>query len=379
MKIWSNSNILYDLIYIKIIIGGHFLNKSLVMMLTVFSILVFILVGCGNQQTNEGTQTKTESEGTTSEAPEMVDVKIGMLKLTSSAPMFIALEKGFFEEQGINATETWFEAAQPIAVATAGGSVDVGATGITASLYNMVSGGQKLWIVADKGREQEGFSSSALLVPADSPVTSVGELKGKKIGITQTGSTFHYMAGRLLENYGLSINDVDLVPLNSIPGLMDSLKSKQVDAVILNEPNISTVVSEGYGKVITQVGDEIEYQTSGVFFSPKFAENKDAAVRFMKAYAKATQYYYDAVLIQKDGEIVPGENYDEVINIIAKYTDQDPELIKKGLPYMDRDGRLLESDIQTQIDWYAKEKLIESEIDAKEIVNTEFLEEALKN
>lgn len=362
-----------DLIDINLKIGGHFLKKSLVMMLTVFSMIALILAGCGNQSTNEET---TKSEGSSSET---VDVKIGMLKLTSSAPLFIALEKGFFEEQGINATETWFEAAQPIAVATAGGSVDVGATGITASIYNMVSGGQKLWIVADKGREQQGFSSSALLVPADSPVTSVEELKGKKIGITQTGSTFHYMAGRLLENHGLSISDVDLVPLNSIPGLMDSLKSKQVDAVILNEPNISTVVSEGYGKVITQVGDEIEYQTSGVFFSPKFAENKDVAVRFMKAYAKATQYYYDAVLIKEDGEIVPGENYDEVINIIAKYTDQDPELIKKGLPYMDRDGRLLESDIQTQIDWYAKEKLIESEIDAKEIVNTEFLEEALKN
>ncbi|SOC40561.1 ABC transporter substrate-binding protein [Ureibacillus acetophenoni] len=352
------------------------MKKSLVMMLTVFSMIALILAGCGNQQTNEET---TKSEGSSSETTETVDVKIGMLKLTSSAPLFIALEKGFFEEQGINATETWFEAAQPIAVATAGGSVDVGATGITASIYNMVSGGQKLWIVADKGREQQGFSSSALLVPADSPVTSVEDLKGKKIGITQTGSTFHYMAGRLLENHGLTISDVDLVPLNSIPGLMDSLKSKQVDAVILNEPNISTVVSEGYGKVITQVGDEIEYQTSGVFFSPKFAENKDVAVRFMKAYAKATQYYYDAVLIKEDGEIVPGENYDEVINIIAKYTDQDPELIKKGLPYMDRDGRLLESDIQTQIDWYAKEKLIESEIDAKEIVNTEFLEEALEN
>lgn len=357
------------------------------MIFTLLAMFALILAGCGSQEeTNEGTQseaseeTETASESETEGTPpETADVKIGMLKLTSSAPLFIALEKGFFEEVGINASETWFEAAQPIAVATAGGSVDVGATGITASLYNMVAGGQKLWIVADKGREQKGFSSSALLVPADSPVASIEDLKGKKVGITQTGSTFHYMAGRLLENHGLTINDVDLVPLNSIPGLMDSLKSKQVDAVILNEPNISTVVAEGYGKVITQVGDEIDYQTSGIFFSPKFAENKDVAVRFMKAYAKAVQYYYDAALTAENGEIVPGENYEEVVNIIAKYTDQDPELIKKGLPYMDRDGRLLESDIQTQIDWYAKEKLIEEKIDATEIVNTEFLEEALKN
>nr|WP_263324323.1 ABC transporter substrate-binding protein [Neobacillus sp. Marseille-Q6967] len=347
------------------------MKKAVIRMLAVVLTMALALAGCGQQE-------KKESESSGGQSSENISVDIGMLKLTSSAPLFIAIEKGFFKEEGIDANVKWFEAAQPIAVATAGGSVDVGATGITASLYNMVAGGQKLWIVADKGREAKGFSSSALLVPNDSDVSSPEELKGKKIGITQTGSTFHYMAGRILENHDLSLQDVQLVPLNSIKGLMEALNSKQVDAVILNEPNISTVVQEGYGKVITQVGDEMDYQTSGIFYSPKFADNKDAAVRFLKAYAKATRYYSDAVLTTKDGKVVPGENYDEVVDIIAKYVDQDPELIKKGLPYMDPDGKLLESDIQTQIDWYAKEKLIDKAIDVNEIVNTKLLEDALK-
>lgn len=353
------------------------MKKRLSWMLVAIVTLVLALAGCGNQgKENES----TENDGTNEEeTAEKVSIDVGMLKLTSTAPLFIAMEKGFFEEENLEVNAKWFEAAQPITVATAGGSVDVGATGITASLYNMVAGGQKLWIVADKGREQEGFSSSALLVPNDSEVTEPAGLKGKRIGITQTGSTFHYMAGRILENHGLSLEDVQLVPLNSIKGLMEALNSKQVDAVILNEPNISTVEKEGYGKVITQVGEEMDYQTSGIFFSPKFAEDKDTAVRFLKAYIKATNYYYDAVLTQEGGELVPGENYDEVIEIIAKYTDQDPELIKLGLPYMDRDGKLLEEDIQTQIEWYAKEKLIDKEIDVNEIVNTELLEEALNN
>ncbi|WP_042461838.1 ABC transporter substrate-binding protein [Neobacillus dielmonensis] len=349
------------------------MKQKVLRLLAVVMTLALVLVGCG-QQEDKG----SESKGSGEKSAKEVSVDIGMLKLTSSAPLFIAIDKGFFEDEGIKANVKWFEAAQPIAVATAGGSVDVGATGITASLYNMVAGGQKLWIVADKGREAKGFSSSALLVPKDSSVSSPKDLKGKKIGITQTGSTFHYMAGRILEKNGLSLKDVQLVPLNSIQGLMEALKSKQVDAVILNEPNISNVVAEGYGKVITQVGDEMDYQTSGIFYSPKFADNKDAAVRFLKAYAKATRYYYDAVLTTKDGKVVPGKNYDEVVNIIAKYVDQDPELIKKGLPYMDPDGKLLEKDIQTQIDWYAKEKLIDKAIDAKEIVNTKLLEDALK-
>lgn len=45
--------------------------------------------------------------------------------------------------------------------------VQVGATGITASLFNMVAGGQNLSIVADKGREQKGYSSSAVVMRTD--------------------------------------------------------------------------------------------------------------------------------------------------------------------------------------------------------------------
>jgi NitT/TauT family transport system substrate-binding protein len=347
-------------------------KKSASILLSAALALSLALVGCGK---SEGDQAASPQTGQASEA---VKVDIGMLKLTSSAPLFIGIEKGFFKEENIDAQAKWFEAAQPIAVATAAGSVDVGATGITASLYNMVAGGQKLLIVADKGREQKGYSSSALLFPSDSPLKSIEELKGKKIGITQTGSTYHYMAGRLLEKHGLGLSDVQLVPLNSIKGLMEALKSKQVDAILLNEPNISTVVQEGYGKVIAQVGDEMDYQTSGIFFSPKLAENKDAAERFLKAYAKATRYYYDAVLTKQDGKIVPGANYDEVVGIIAKYTDQEPDMIKKGLPYIDRDGKLLESDIKTQVEWYAKEKLIDKAIDTTEIVNTQLLDEAVQ-
>ena len=352
------------------------MKKSVKLALSSFLVLALALAGCGKTEGGSSAEQPQPEQG---QAAEAVSLEIGMLKLTSSAPLFIGIEKGFFQEEGIDAKAKWFDAAQPIAVATAAGSVDVGATGITASLYNMVAGGQKLVIVADKGREQAGYSSSALLYPSDSPLKSIEELKGKKLGITQTGSTYHYMAGKLLEKHGLTLQDIELIPLNNIKGLMEALKSKQVDAVLLNEPNISTVVEEGYGKVIAQVGDEMEYQTSGIFFSPKFAENKDAAQRFLKAYAKSTQYYYDAVLNKVDGKIVPGENYDEVVNIIAKYTDQEADMIKKGMPYMDRDGKLLESDIKTQVEWYAKEKLIDKVIDTSDIVNTQLLEDALKN
>ena len=76
--------------------------------------------------------------------------------------------------------------------------------------------------------------------------------------------------------------------------------------------------------------------------------------------------------------MVPGKNYDEVIAITAKYTGAPPEDIKTGLPYMDRDGKLLTSDIQTQIDWYAAKQMIEKPVPASKVTDTALWEEALK-
>ena len=299
-----------------------------------------------------------------------------MLRLTSSAPLFIAMDKGLFAEEGIEIEPQWFDAAHPIAVSTASSKVDVGATGITASLYNMAANGQKLGIVADKGREQKGYSSSALLVTTDNynaGVKSLKDLRGKRIGITQKGSTFHYMLGRMLETQGMSLNDVEIVPLSKLSAVMAALESKQIDGCILNEPNITKVQKAGYGKLVVQVGDVIPYQTSAIFYSPDFMKNKDAAVRFMRAYNKACNYYYEAAVEKKDAK-----KLEEVVNIVAKYVKAPAEDIKAGLPYIDKDGKLLVSDIATQIKWYTANKMISGTLDAKDVANTSFLDEAMK-
>lgn len=341
------------------------MKKIIALLCACFMALAF--AGCGG-----GAKTEAPKE-----APkENVKVSLGMLRLTSSAPLFIAMDKGYFAEEGIEIDPQWFDAAQPIAVATASSKVNVGATGITAGLYNMAAKGQKLYIVADKGREEKGFPSSALLANSDAyagGLTSIEALAGKRIGITQKGSTFEYMAGRLLEAKGLSLSDVELVPLGKLSAVMAALQTAQIDACILNEPNVTKVQKEGYGTMITPIAEIMPYQTSAVFYSPEFAQNKDAGVRFMKAYNKACNYYYDAVAGKKD----PAQ-LDEIVKIIAKYVKTPEADIKLGLPYIDKDGKLLAEDITTQIDWYKSHGLIDGELKAADVVNTSFLDEAMK-
>src|SRR4051794_13483035 len=67
--------------------------------------------------------------------------KVGVLRLSSSAPVFIAQDKGYFKQAGLDIELKFFDAAQPIAVATASGDVDFGITAFTAGLYNLAGKG----------------------------------------------------------------------------------------------------------------------------------------------------------------------------------------------------------------------------------------------
>jgi NitT/TauT family transport system substrate-binding protein len=303
-------------------------------------------------------------------------VRVGVLKLTSSAVVFLGVEKGYFKEFGVEPELVYFQAAQPIAVALASGDLEVGATGLTAGLFNIVAGGVHIWIVADKGREWPDHNLTALLVRKDlydAGARTMRDLKGKRIGITQVGSTFHYNIGRYLEKEGMAPGDVELVPLQALPALNDALVARRVDAVATAEPFVSRLEAAGAGVTIVRTGDTFPWQIATLMYSAKFARDRAHAVAFMKGYVKASRHYFDAVLAATSGPA-----HDEVVAITAKYTGASPELIRKGFPYQDRDGRLMPGDVGRQTAWWHQQKLLKAPVADKDIVDESFLREALK-
>jgi NitT/TauT family transport system substrate-binding protein len=261
-------------------------------------------------------------------------------------------------------------------VALASGDIPVGATGLTAGLFNIVAGGVRIWIVADKGREWPNYNLTALVVRKDlyeAGARSMRDLKGKKIGVTQIGSTFHYNVGRYLEKEGMAAGDVELVPLQALPALNDALTARRVDAVATAEPFVSRLESTGAGVTIIQTGDTFPWQIATVMYSDAFAKNRALAVAFMKGYVKSSRHYFDAVLARQSGPA-----FDEVVAITAKHTGASPDLIRKGFPYQDRDGRLMPGDVAKQIAWWHAQKLVKAPVAEKEIVDETFLKDALR-
>jgi NitT/TauT family transport system substrate-binding protein len=302
--------------------------------------------------------------------------RVGILKLTSSAPIFVGVEKGFFKEFGVEPELVYFQAAAPIATALAAGQLDVAATGLTAATYNIVLGGEKLWIVADKGREWPDHRLTAIVVQKDlhdAGLRTVADLKGKRIAVTQLGSTFHYQIGNILEKESMSLKDVTIVPLQAMPAALEALKGKQVDAVILPQPFPGRAEADGFGRIIAWGGDVFPWQIATVFYSKKFAADRSRAVSFMKGYVKSSRYYYDAVL--RGGA---GAAYDEVVAVTARYTGAPVPVIKLGFPYQDRSARLWVEDIGRQMTWWQRHGFVKSTIPLKDIVDTSFVEAAVK-
>ncbi len=302
--------------------------------------------------------------------------KVGVLKLSSSAPIFVGVEKGFFKEFGVEPELVYFQAAAPISTALAAGQLDVGATGLTAATYNIVLGGEKLWIVADKGREWPDHRLTAIVVHRelyDAGTRTMADLRGKRIAVTQLGSTFHYQIGNILEKEGMTLKDVTIVPLQAMAAALEALKGKQVDAVVLPQPFPGRAEADGFGRIIAWGGDLFPWQIATVFYSRRFAADRTRAVSFMKGYVKASRYYYDAVVSGRQGSA-----YDEVVAVTARYTGAPVPVIKLGFPYQDRSGRLWVEDIGRQMAWWQRHGFIKSTIPLKDIVDTSFVEAAVK-
>ena len=130
-------------------------------------------------------------------ADEPLKAKIGVLRLSSSAPVFIAQDKGYFREAGLDIELKFFDAAQPIAVATTSGDIDFGITAFTAGLYNLAGKGT-LKVIGGMSREKAGYpligyfaSNNAYAAGLKTPK----DLAGKRIAVTQVGSSFHYSLG----------------------------------------------------------------------------------------------------------------------------------------------------------------------------------------
>ena len=305
------------------------------------------------------------------------EIRVGVLHLASSGPIFIAADKGYFKDEGLEAKLVFFQAAQPVAVAVVSRDIDVGVTAFTAGFFSLAGKGG-ITVIGAQSREEPGYHLIAYLAADkayDAGFTSLRDFPGKKIAITQTGSSFHYSLGLLADKLGFKLSTVELVALQSMPVMASAIEGNQVDGALLPASVAIPLVERGKAHLLGWVGDETPWQLGAVFTSPKtVAEHRPLLEKFVRAYQRGARYYYDQLLAKDaNGKVVGGPERAAALATIAKYIDETPEQAAKSIAFIDPEGRLLVGDVYHQVAWYQAQGLLDQGIDAKSFLDLSFI------
>src|SRR6195952_1472830 len=302
--------------------------------------------------------------------------KVGVLRLSSSAPVFIAQDKGYFREAGLEVELKFFDAAQPIAVAVTSGAVDFGITAFTAGLYNLAGKGT-LKVIGGMSREKAGYpligyfaSNNAYAAGLKTP----RDLAGKRVAVTQVGSSFHYSLGLLADKYGFRLSDVKVLPLQSLSNAAAALKGETVDAALLPVSTARKLMDDGGAKLLGWVGDETPWQLGAVFASPKTLGNQTLVGKLLAALARADREYHDVILAAVAGGKAPiNDKTRPLLEIIAKYTNLPVEQVVSNCAYIDPDGKLDVKNVGNQIAWLQEQGFVDKGFDASAIIANEYV------
>jgi NitT/TauT family transport system substrate-binding protein len=284
-------------------------------------------------------------------------VKIANLPITEGLPLYLAIEKGYFKQEGIKIEYVRFDAPNQIIDAVMSGKVDVvapsGAMGISAVADSKNPG--KIKIYAASGGDSK-TPLNGLYVKNGSDISKISDLKNKKLGVLP-GIQWRTIATEILSTNSLSVTeDVTLVEL--APGLhATALQSGQVDAVLTLEPSPTIIKQKDIGREIAptptvNIADPF-YAGAGIINTDFINKHPEIAVKVLSIMERSI------VEIQ--------QNPNEARKYLKGYTALDESLIALvPMPTFKTWKQITPSDIQAIQSFYEifyKHKVVNEKLD----------------
>ncbi len=304
---------------------------------------------------------------------------VGALRFTSHSPSFIAFERGYFRDAGLDVEFRFFQAAQPMAVAIASGDVDVGVTAVTAGLFSLAEKGA-VKIVGGALHEDPKIDGSAILASMkawEAGLKTPADIKGHSFAITQAGSSFHYMLSRVARKEGFSLKDVRLVPLHKVGAIIGALKSGQVDSWII-VPHIAKALDGAKkAKIIGWVNRYApDYQVTVITASAKNLKDSPEKIRrFLKAFSKGAADFNAGLVDKTKGE----EEARALVELIHKYVyaskplEKAAKSIRNGAMRISPDARLDLASLKDQLEWFKAQGMVRPSVGIGMLVDPAFV------
>ena len=307
--------------------------------------------------------------------PRPANLKVGTIQTVADAGVYLAMDKGYFKEQGIDIELVTFRTIAEVIGPLSTGQLDVVITSISQPFLAANDRGLDLKIVASAGDSMPKWEFAWIVLRKDlaDKVKTPADLKGQKLAILSQGSIADEIAQTLAEQGGLKTDDAErlVIPFaEQIP----AYSNKAVAAGFTLEPLITLGVQAGaFTKWIpsSQVfGGRV---TLGIIvYGPSMLKDQDVARRWMIAYLKGNREYLKAFTTK--------EGRDQAISAIVKYsTVKEPKLYDViEMPYIDPNGQFDMKSLETQFNFYVEKKLYEGKKTLKDLMDTSYAEFAVQ-
>jgi NitT/TauT family transport system substrate-binding protein len=298
--------------------------------------------------------------------------------INADAGIFVAQERGYFQEQGLSPELIYFSSSSgPQMAALATGELDAGSGSIAPGIYNAVAGGVGLKVVATKTRVGPRGSGkfvirSSLLKPERQP--AIKDIKGKVVALNTAGGLSRLYLDGLLKRGGLKDSDV-MVRVMAFNDMIGALSQGAIDIAFVVQPFATVVEEKGIAATIIDLAELFPgHMTNNLFYSDPFIFNRPkVAEKFMVGFLKGQRHFHDAVVRKK-------ESLKEVVEVVAKYLRvKDKKSVKAGLSLQELvpNGEVNLKEMQDDQDWYFQRALIKTKVDVNRMVDLRFLQSAL--
>jgi NitT/TauT family transport system substrate-binding protein len=229
----------------------------------------------------------TAAPATTQPAkPEKAAIKLGILPIADVAPVFIAIKRGFFTDEGLTVSTEFAQGGAATIPALVSGDLDVG-FGAYPSFFSAISQGLPLKIISEANRPAPLFAG--LYSMPDSGIAKVADMKGKTVAVNTLNNVVQLAVQAQLEDAGLSLKDVKLVEI-PFPDMVATLERGDVDVISVVEPFGSVARNTLKATlVIDMFANRMkDFPVAGFYVTDSFAaKNPNTVAAFVRAFDKA--------------------------------------------------------------------------------------------
>jgi len=310
-------------------------------------------------------------------------VRVGEGPFITGGGFFVAQAKGYFKKLGVDVQPKMFIDGALAVPSLISGELDISFMTANAGLFNSIAKGAPIVFVLDRGNNKSGRGYTVINVTNDlydagvKSMADFAKLKGKRIGLSATGSINQYLFARALQKVGLDPRkDVQWITNVPQPDLMKMLGQKAVDATDLAYQFGFFAQNNKWGPIVT-VDDAIDPDGAvGLYAARKnfIKEKHDVAVRFAMAYLQGVKEFNAAAA-------APAEHPD-IVDILAKSTAlKNPELVRAIAPhwsYTNEDGIPNVKSVMQQQDYWADYfHLVEQKVPEDQLFDLSIAREAV--